>query len=171
MNPPAKPPASPPAKAPAKTVKKGYSHWLSIGFFLLLVGGTFASRHLFLVDNDLEINTKFSGKSWQLSTRSIRQDLDTIERETAKLLVPLGITLQHQSAQLLHSAGEALSHPQNLCVSTADFSTVLEGAKSLNPLVVEDPSKPPTSAAKTPSVRTTPTSQNWCITTGANVSK
>lgn len=165
MNSPAKPPAAPPAKAPAKTAKKGYSHWLSIPLFLLLVGGTFASRHLFLVDNDLEINTKFSGQSWQLNARSIRQDLDAIERETVKLLVPLGVTLQHQSAQLLHSASEALSHPQNLCVSTADISTVLEGAKTLNPLVVEDPNKPSTTAAKTP--HNNPVSQNWCITTGA----
>jgi hypothetical protein len=167
MNPPAKPPAAP-AKAPAKTANKGYPHWLSIGFFLLLVGGTFASRHLFLVDNDLEINTKFSGKSWQLSTRSIRQDLDAIERQTSQLLAPLGTTIQTQSNQWLNSAGKALSQPQNLCISNANLSTVLDGAKSLNALVIEDASHPKTSTppTKAPSIQQKPADRDWCITTG-----
>ena len=57
-----------------------FSHWLLTGIVCLLVGGTFAAKTVFLVDNDLENQTEFSGKNWQLDRKNARRYTDKIER-------------------------------------------------------------------------------------------
>ncbi|WP_310425725.1 hypothetical protein [Chamaesiphon sp. VAR_48_metabat_135_sub] len=57
-----------------------FSHWLSTGIICLLVGGTFAAKTVFLVDNDMESQTEFSGKNWQLDRKNAQKYTDKIER-------------------------------------------------------------------------------------------
>jgi hypothetical protein len=170
-------PAKPPSKASAKTSKgasKGSFSWLSIGVVCLLVGGTFGAKSLLLVDNDLEMKTKFRGKTWQLNSHSIRQYINSIENFTSqKVIRPVGENLRQQSSQILTRTGDILANQQDLCISTAKVSSVFGQAKSLNPLAVDSPESikalaslvVKTTPIETP-VQAPPVDRNWCITTG-----
>jgi hypothetical protein len=172
-----------PAKTAAKAAKKGSSDWLSIGFICLLIGGTIGAKALLLVDNDLEIKTKFSGKTWQLNSQSIGQYVSVIENFASQKIKPLGQELRQQSSQILTRTGDALADRQDLCISTAEVSTVLAHAKRLTSLDVDPPAASkanlptttPTSKSgqtdrSTPTkiapIQTNPAAKNWCITTG-----
>jgi hypothetical protein len=127
----------PSAKTPAKNSKNGSFDWLSLSFICLLVGGTIGAKMLLLVDNDLEIKTKFSGKTWQVNSQSIRQYVNDLEKFTSKQLHPLGAELQQQSTQLVNRAGDALAKRKDLCVSKSGLSTILTKAKILTPSEAE----------------------------------
>lgn len=169
-------------KTPTKTTKKSSLDWLSLGFICLLVGGTIGAKTLLLIDNDLEIKTKFSGKTWQLNSQSIEQYVNLIEKFASQQLHPLGEEVRQQSSQIIARTGDALASQQDLCISTSQFSTVLAHAKSLNPVAVDHPT--PTKADLPPAapnrkvlpisrsiptknpVQTNPVDRDWCITTG-----
>jgi hypothetical protein len=179
-----KPPEKASGKAPAKNAKNGSFDWLSLGFICLLVGGTVGAKTLLLVDNDLEIKTKFSGKTWQLDSQSIRQYVNSLEKFTYQKLNPLGAELQQQSTHLFNRAGDALSEGKDLCVSKSQVSTILTKAKILTPSdesstidKAKTPVKPTTSKVSPSSPSSTATKnqptptadtidRDWCISIG-----
>ncbi|PSB56506.1 hypothetical protein [Chamaesiphon polymorphus] len=167
------------AKKPDKKVaKKNPSHWLSIGIIALLVGGTISAKHVFLVDEDIEITTKFSGQSWQISSQSLRKAVGDLDRFTHQYLDPIGANIGQQSQQLLIQAGNALSERKDWCIPRPQFSSTSANPKDLNST---DSERSTTEKAKTRSnklsaqskkdrVANQPnsdrSSQDWCITTG-----
>jgi hypothetical protein len=178
-----KTPTKAPEKTPAKNTKKGPFDWLSLGFIGLLVGGTVGAKTLLLVDNDLEIKTKFSGKTWQLDSQSIRQYVSSLENFTYQKLKPLGAELQQQSTQLFNRAGDALSAGKDLCVAKSQVSTILTKAKILTPSEgsspldkAQTPIEPKTSTGSPssrslatknqPATTTDPVDRDWCISIG-----
>ena len=44
------------------------------------MGGTVAAKLIFIVDNDLESKTEFSGKNWHLNCQSIQKCTSEIEK-------------------------------------------------------------------------------------------
>lgn len=164
---------------PAKKVtKKSTSYWLSIGIIGLLVGGTIAAKHVFLVDEDIEITTKFSGKSWQISSQSLRKYAADIDRFTHDYLDPVGAQIGQQSQQLIDRAGDALAERKDWCIPRPQFSNTSAHPQELNSTESErlNTDKPKTRssklsaqlkkdlAANQPNVDRS--SQDWCITTG-----
>jgi hypothetical protein len=94
----------------------GFSHWLSAGIICLLVGGTLAAKTVFLVDNELESKTEFSGENWQLNPESVQKYTNNIEK------------LAYQYIDRLTQ----LPDRQAWCGSASEISMVLAKAKSLN---------------------------------------
>jgi hypothetical protein len=169
-------PLKPPA--PSKSNKNDPSDWLSTSVICLFAAGVLAAKMVFLVDNELEIKTKFGGQNWQLNSPSVRKYATDAKKITSQYLIsPLDRSLRQESSKLIVRAGNALTDRQNLCVSTSQLSTILTTAKSLNP-IESDNSNPPiagnakvpkTADRSIPSKHNTSTVQrdpNWCITTG-----
>ncbi len=149
----------------------GFSHWLSAGVICLLVGGTLAAKMVFLVDNDLESKTEFSGKNWQLNSESVQKYTSDIER------------LAYQYIDRLTQ----LPDRKAWCGSAAEISMVLAKAKSLNlielnhltagkaDIIVKIPTNKllPTSSSAiplknlhlylNPAVQTDKSVESWCI--------
>jgi hypothetical protein len=157
---------------PAKSIvkdKNGSPSWLSLGFICLLVLGIIGAKVLLIVDKDLEVKTKFVGKNWQLNSQSIGQYVNIIDRFTEQHLNYLGRELHKKLTQIIDSTRNSLSHPQNVCVSVSELSTVLDLAQQKISRVTDEPT--PTNVMispliKQPPVSTTPTSQQLCITNG-----
>jgi hypothetical protein len=165
-------------KPDKKVAKKNPSHWLSIGIIALLVGGTISAKHVFLVDEDIEITTKFSGKSWQISSQSLRKYAADLDRVTHQYLAPVGAQIGQQSQQFLNRAGDALAERKDWCIPRPQFSSTAANPKDLNSTESE---RPTTEKAKTRSSKLSAqlkknrvanqpnldrSSQDWCITTG-----
>jgi hypothetical protein len=101
--------------------RNGVSHWLSAGIICLLVGGTLAAKTVFLVDNELENQTEFSSKNWQLSPESAQKYTSNIE---------------HLAYQYI----DRLTHlptRKAWCGSASEIAIVLAKAKSLNLIEVD----------------------------------
>jgi hypothetical protein len=114
--------------------KSTSSNWILSGFVCLLVGGAIATQALLSVDNDLEINTKFRGQSWQVNLQSLRKYTTEIGKFTERELSQMGVILRQQSTQLLTRTNGILTVHRDWCVPIPEFSTVLAQAKQLNPL-------------------------------------
>jgi hypothetical protein len=67
----------------------GVAWWLSTGIICLLVGGTLAAKTVFLVDNDLETQTEFSGENWQINPQSVQKYTNKIEKFANRQIVGL----------------------------------------------------------------------------------
>jgi hypothetical protein len=111
---------------------KNSSDWLSWGFICLLIGGTLAAKNVFLVDNDLEIKTKFAGQSWQLNSQSVKKYATDFSIASRQYLQPLWTNVAQQSTHLLSEANDALTNRQNWCVSIANFSLPENNSSSLH---------------------------------------
>jgi hypothetical protein len=115
----------PVVKSDKKPEKKSSNNWLWVAVIFLLASGTFGAKVLLLVDNDLELKTKFAGTSWQLDKQSLQKHADDFDRFISNDLVkPIGASLQQESTQLLDRAATALSEPQSWCIPTADLVTM-----------------------------------------------
>jgi hypothetical protein len=163
----------------SKPDKKSSSNWLSWGFIFLLAGGTLAAKMLLLVDNDLEIKTKFAGKSWQLDSQSLRKSVANIEKSTYNYFTPIGDSLRQQSTQLLGQADKIRVDSKDVCIVTAELSNILAQAKSFNPIESAHPTADKTDRVGQTTSRsnrvtqistrpnsTTPTDRERCATTG-----
>jgi hypothetical protein len=115
----------PVVKSDKKPVVKSSNNWLWIAVICLLASGTFGAKVLLLVDNDLELKTKFAGQSWQLNKQSLQKYADDFDRFiSSDLIKPIGASLQQESTQLLDRANTALSEPQSWCIPTSDLATM-----------------------------------------------
>jgi hypothetical protein len=133
----------PVVKSDKKPVVKSSNTWLWIAVICLLASGTFGAKVLLLVDNDLELKTKFAGTSWQLDKQSLRKYADDFDRFiSSDLIKPIGASIQQESNQLLNQAIAALSEPQNWCVPTSDLAAILNQSNN------STATKPPITAAK-----------------------
>jgi hypothetical protein len=147
----------PVVKSDKKIEKKSSNGWLSVAVICLLASGTFGAKLLLLVDNDLELKTKFAGKSWQLDKQSLRKYADDFDRFIADdLIKPIGASLQQESTQLLNRANTALSEPQNWCIPTSDLAGIFNQTNN-------------STATKTPTTATNKNDKNriakdFCIT-------
>jgi hypothetical protein len=102
--------------------KNNFSHWLSTGIICLLVGGTFAAKTVFLVDNDLENQAEFTGENWQLDRKNARKYTGKIEKFAYQYIDKL----------------TQLPDRQAWCGSPSKISIVLAKAKSLNLIEVHN---------------------------------
>jgi hypothetical protein len=127
----------PDGKSDKKVDKKSSTGWLPTGVICLLAGGTIAARMLLLVDNDLEIKTKFAGKSWQLDLPAIRKYVSDTEKFATDYLNPLGANLQQESTQAIDRAGAVLTDPKNWCIPTSDLSAMFNRSDNSNPIANE----------------------------------
>jgi hypothetical protein len=132
---------------PSKPDRKTSSSWLAWGFIFLLAGGVLATKMLLLVDNDLEIKTKFAGKNWQLDSQSIRKSVAEIEQSSYNYFSPIGNSLRQQSTQLFVKASNARIESKDMCVVTTELAKFLAQVKDRNPVKSTTPS-PETEAAK-----------------------
>lgn len=152
-----------PTKPPVKPVKKDSG--LGLLCFLLLLGATFAVKELFIVDNDIEIRTKFSGQSWQLNQQMLRKYWHDSQQIVGGWLAPLGANVGRESQQMLDRASAALSSPQNFCIPT---DRVANTWQRLNPLATETETEDEREKSH-PNVKSqpmpAPTPANWCVTT------
>lgn len=123
--------------------------WLSWCFICLLIGGTIAAKNVFLVDNDLEIKTKFAGQSWQLNSQSVKKSATDFGIASRQYLQPLWTNVSQQSTHLLSEAQNALTE-QNWCVSSAN-STI-----SAHPKASKIDRKQPLPTQP-------PAEQRWCL--------
>jgi hypothetical protein len=101
---------------------KSFQFCLSAGIVSLLVGGTFAAKSVFLVDNDVEATTEFATKNWYLDAESIQKYPQNIEK--------LAFNYIDRISKL----------PENKawCGIDREISLVLAKAKSLNLLEVNN---------------------------------
>jgi hypothetical protein len=105
--------------------KKSSNFWLSVAVICLLGSGTFGAKVLLLVDNDLELKTKFAGQSWQLDKQSLKKYADDFDRFiTESSIEPIGASLQHESTQIINNTNAALSEPKTWCLPTSDFAAM-----------------------------------------------
>lgn len=165
------------------SAKKGSLYWLSIGTICLLVGGTIAAKSVLLVNEDIEITTKFSGKSWQINSQSLRKYATDLDRLTHRYIDPVGTQLGQQSNQLITKTGDALAERKDWCIPKVQLSSIAAKTKDFNPIASEPPTADKSIGAKLPNDKvsqpfsrskndkfTQPqadrSSQDWCITTG-----
>ncbi|WP_310487123.1 hypothetical protein [Chamaesiphon sp. VAR_69_metabat_338] len=105
--------------------KKSSNAWLSVSVICLLASGTFGAKVLLLVDNDLELKTKFAGQSWQLDKNSLKKYADDFDRfVTESSIEPIGASLQQESINIVNSTNAALSEPRTLCLPTSDLAAM-----------------------------------------------
>jgi hypothetical protein len=129
-------------KSDKKPVVKSSNTWLWVAVICLLASGTFGAKVLLLVDNDIELRTKFAGKSWQLDKQSLQKYADDFDRFIADdLIKPIGASIQQESTQLLNQATTALSEPQNWCIPTSDLGAIFNQSNN------STATKPPITAA------------------------
>lgn len=120
-------------KVEKKVEKKGPDLWLSVAFICLLASGTIGAKMLLLVDNDLELKTKFAGQSWQIDKQSLKKYAEDFDRLTTDYVInPIGKSLQQESTQFIDSAGAALVEPKNWCIPTADISAMFNNFNNSN---------------------------------------
>jgi hypothetical protein len=146
-------------KTDKKSEPKSSFDWLSTGFICLLVGGTIAAKMVFLVDDDLEIKTKFGGTSWQLNSQSIKKYATDLERSSSQYLQPLWATTQQQSSHLIEQTSNALAS-QNLCVSIPK-SLDIHSKIDLNPTTSKTERQK--SSSKQPATTSDLAAQSWCL--------
>jgi hypothetical protein len=133
----------PVVKSDKKPEKKSSNGWLCVAVICLLASGTFGAKVLLLVDNDLELKTKFAGKSWQLDKQSLQKYADDFDRFiSSDLIKPIGASIQQESTQLLNQATTALSEPQNWCIPTSDLGAIFNQSNN------STAAKPPITTAK-----------------------
>jgi hypothetical protein len=96
--------------------------WLSIGIVGLLVGGTFAAKSVFLVDNDLEAKTEFNIKDWRIDDKSLHKYSYEVEK------------LAYNYVERLSK----LPEQKAWCSSAREVSLVLAKAKSLQLIEVNN---------------------------------
>jgi uncharacterized protein YaiL (DUF2058 family) len=96
--------------------------WLSIGIVGLLVGGTFAAKSVFLVDNDLETKTEFNIKDWRIDRQSLNRYAYEVEK------------LAYNYVERLSQ----LPEQQAWCSSAQEISLVLAKAKNLQLIEVNN---------------------------------
>jgi hypothetical protein len=107
--------------------KKSSNAWLSVAVICLLASGTFGAKILLLVDNDLELKTKFAGQSWQLDKQSLKKYADDFDRFiTESSIEPIGASLQQESIQIINNTNAALSEPRTWCLPTSDFAAMFK---------------------------------------------
>jgi hypothetical protein len=117
----------PVVKSDKKFEKKSSNGWLSVAVICLLASGTFGAKVLLLVDNDLELKTKFAGKSWQLDKQSLKKYADDFDRFiTESSIEPIGRSLQQESMQMVDRANAALSEPKNWCIPTSEIAAMFK---------------------------------------------
>jgi hypothetical protein len=117
----------PVVKSDKKFEKKSSNGWLSVAVICLLASGTFGAKVLLLVDNDLELKTKFAGKTWQLDKQSLKKYADDIDRFiTESSIEPIGRSLQQESMQIINRANAALSEPKNWCIPTSEIAAMFK---------------------------------------------
>ncbi len=174
-----------PAKPVNSKNKTNSPDFLSVGAICLFAAGVLAAKIVFLVDNDLEIKTKFSGQSWQLNSQSIRHYFSELGKFAAQYLHPLSDKLRQQSTAVISNTSNALKHPQKLCVSRSQLTTIVDRAKRMQsielanspPAKTDRPIKPTSQVTKTappansatkvdPALPADRSSQSWCITSG-----
>jgi hypothetical protein len=178
---------SKPANPAKSNNKNGSSDWLSAGTICLFAGGVLAAKAVLLVDNDLEIKTKFAGKSWQLNSQSVRQFANDIQKTARPYLHPVGENLRQQSTKLVTQAGDVLTDRKNLCVSTSELSKIVGTAKNSYPIESANPAPAKIDRTASPSNKVVKSAnrsnsttnanpavkqsdrgvQNWCITSGS----
>jgi hypothetical protein len=148
----------PVVKSDKKPEKKSSNGWLCVAVICLLASGTFGAKVLLLVDNDLELKTKFAGKSWQLDKQSLQKYADDFDRFiSSDLIKPIGTSIQQESTQLLNQATAAMSEPQNWCIPTSDFSAIFNQSNN------STATKPPITAANKNAKNRF--AEDFCITT------
>ena len=141
----------------------------------LLVGGIAASS-LFVVDDDLDVKTKFSSKDWQANLESIDRSTNNIYKFAHQQLVPVGKVLQQQSIQLIARTNNTLAIHRNWCIPTAELSTVLSQLEQFNPIestnsVSSQSARPfdlqinKVKQTSAPDVKTQAV-KDWCFSTG-----
>ena len=147
-----------------KSAPKKSFDWLSTGFICLLIGGTIAAKMVFLVDEDLEIKTKFAGKSWQLNSQSIKKYATDLEKSSRQYLQPLWATTQQQSNHLIQQAENALSSqkwciaiPKSLVNSLEDRSNSTDSAHPTSKTERKQHSR------QQPTTTPDLAAQNWCL--------
>jgi esterase/lipase len=96
--------------------------WLSIGIVGLLVGGTFAAKSVFLVDNDLEAKTEFNIKDWRIDNKSLHKYAYEVEK------------LAYNYVERLSK----LPEQKAWCSSAQEISLVLAKAKNLQLIEVNN---------------------------------
>lgn len=146
-------------KPDKKSEPKKYSDWLSTGFICLLIGGTIAAKMVFLVDEDLEIKTKFAGKSWELNSQSIKKYAADLERSSSQYLQPLWATTQQQSSHFIEQTGNALAS-QNWCVSIPRYLDNHSKIESAHPTGKPERKQPP---SQQPTITSDSVDRNWCL--------
>ena len=137
------------------------TNWLSWGFICLLVGGTLAAKTVFLVDNDIEIKTKFAGQNWQLNSQSIKKYAADFEVSSRQYLQPWLATLDRESTHLMKQASATLANHQNWCVSSPNFATNLAPDNNSNSSAAAHPKVNKT--ARQQPLPTSPTERRWCF--------
>jgi hypothetical protein len=132
--------------------------WLSWGFVCLLIGGTLAAKTVFLVDDNLEIKTKFAGQNWQLNSQSVKKYAADFGIASRQYLQPLWTNLAQQSTHLLSEANDAFT-TQNWCVSMASSSAPKADSNSIHPQIRSaKTSKPNRQSLPEPAAE-----RRWCL--------
>jgi len=154
---------------------KSSNKWLVLLSIYLLVGGM-AAINLFVVDDDLEVRTKFSSKDWQANLQSIERSTNDLNKFAYQQFVPMGKVLQQQSIQLITHTNNTLAIHRNWCIPTAELSSVLSQLEQFNP--IESTNSTSSQSARlfdlqinqikqisTPDVKTQAV-KDWCFSTG-----
>lgn len=101
---------------------QGFSQCLSAGIICLLVGGTFAAKSVFLVDNESEHQAELNSQNWHLDAASIQADVGGVEKLAYNYIDRL----------------TQLPDRKAWCGSSAEISLVLAKAKGLNLIEVNN---------------------------------
>ncbi len=148
---------------------QGFSQCLSAGIICLLVGGTFAAKSVFLVDNELEHRAEFSARSWHLDAASIQAEVGGVEKLAYNYIDRLTQlpdrkawcgSSQEISLVLAKAKSLQLIEVTNLTPGKADIVVKLPHSQSIQPKKLQpknlrlyiNPVNPATNAA-----------QSWCI--------
>jgi hypothetical protein len=126
------------SKPDPKSAPKSSINWLATGFFCLLVGGTLAAKTVFLVDDNLEIKTKFAGQSWQLNSQSIKKYAADLEVSSRHYLQPWLAKLDRESTHLVKQASDNLAN-RDWCVSIPSFLASSVPDNNSNSLAIAHP--------------------------------
>lgn len=138
---------------------KSSNAWLSAAVIFLLASGTFGAKVLLLVDNDLELKTKFAGQSWQLDKLALKKYADDFDRFiTESSIEPIGVSLQQESTKIIDSTNAALSEPRTWCLPTSDLSSIFNQSHNAT--------APKTSTSATTKNVPNPSDKDLCINTG-----
>jgi hypothetical protein len=141
-----------------KIANKSSNAWLSVAVICLLASGTFGAKVLLLVDNDLELKTKFAGQSWQLDKQALKKYADDFDRFIIESSIePIGDSIQQESRHIINNANAALSEPRTWCLPTADLAAMFQQSP-----------EPPANKVSTSTAKKQPnlTAKDLCINTG-----
>jgi hypothetical protein len=144
-----------------KSTPKSSTNWLATGFFCLLVGGTLAAKTVFLVDDNLEIKTKFAGQNWQLNSQSVKKYAADLEVSTRQYLQPWLVKLDRESTHLIKQTSNNLAN-RHWCVPIPSFLASSVPDNNSNSLATAHPK-----ASKTDRQHSLPVQpaaeQRWCF--------